>query len=820
MNQLSYFFKKHTKRYLASPLTGYMLLLSGMFFLAACSNTKYLTKDQSLLVSSKLSLKGNLSKSERENIRNSLTSPSIMLQKPNTKFLNLLRLKLWLYNKKYNDKKTGKIWNWLLINKNMEPPVLYDSAKAQKSAANMVGFLNNQGFFYATADFTDKTKNRKTGIAYHVNTGKVFQIDSIGYDIPDTSIRKAVLAASKDSYLKKGDPFKAETAVSERNRIADVVRDAGYYQFSDDDVRFVVDTINKSIFKNIFDPFGGFQDLLNESNPDKQPRLDLTIQILNPTDSTKYQAYYIRNIYVYPDYSAYAVPDSTLFMHRNYEGLQIRYHKDIIRPRVLKNAIQLEEGKLYSQSRQFQTIRRLNSLGVWKFVNVELDTLKNIPDSLDCYIFLIPGKKQELGANIETTTSGNDYIIGGALNLTYQNNNTHRAANQLKVGLKSGIEWNSDSARAFFIQAREFSGNASLSFPRFIAPFKIKNVGRFSNPQTNLGLGFNYLNRLNFFSLTSFNGVFGYNWNETEFKKWIVNPFSLNYNHISNISSAFKQQLETNPFLKNSFSSVFIEGENASFIFNNQASAAQSGVNYLRINFEESGLLLNGIDATIRGLSGGKSSFGRLTSVNYSQYVRVDAEYKHYFNRRHSTLVMRAYGGIGIPYGKSNVLPYIKQFTAGGPNSLRAWRLRSLGPGSYFNPDINKPDIFPDQTGEMKLEGNIEYRFDIMNLFSGFMKIKGAVFLDAGNIWNLQKNPYKPGSEFRPDRFYQDIAVGSGVGIRLDFSYAVLRLDVGTPLKEPYISENYGWILHTIKPWDRRWRKKNLVFNFAVGYPF
>ncbi len=820
MNRLSYFLKNKTRRCPALSQIGHLVLLSVFFFLSACSNTKYLAQNQSLLVSSKLNLKGNLSKSERENIRNSLTSSSIILQKPNTKFLNLLRLKLWLYNKKYNDKKTGKIWNWLLINKNMEPPVIFDSSKSQKSVANMVSFLNNQGFFYAAADFTARTKKKKTGVTYQVNTGMVFQIDSIGYDIPDTTIRKAVIASSKESFLKKGDPFKAETAVSERNRITDVVRDAGFYQFSDEDVRFVVDTINKSIFKNIFDPFDGFPSLVNESNPDKQPRLDLTIQILNPTDTTKYKAYYIRNIYVYPDYSAYSLPDSALYTHHKYKDLDIRYNKDIIRPRVLKNAIQLESGKLYSQTRQFQTIRRLNSLGVWKFVNVELDTLKGMPDSLDCYIFLIPGKKQELGANIETTTSGNDYIIGGALNLTYQNNNTHRAANQLKIGLKSGIEWNSDSARAFFVQAREYSGNATLSFPRFITPFKINDVGRFSDPQTNLGLGFNYLNRLNFFSLTSFNGSFGYNWNETAFKKWIVSPFSLNYNHISNISSAFKQQLETNPFLKNSFSSVFIEGENASFIFNNQVSSSQAGVNYLRINFEESGLLLNGIDAAIRGFSGGKTSFGKLTSVNYSQYMRLDAEYKHYFNRRHSTLVMRAYGGIGIPYGKSSVLPYIKQFTAGGPNSMRAWRLRSLGPGSYFNPDVNKPDVFPDQTGEMKLEGNVEYRFDIMNLFTGFMKIKGAVFVDAGNIWNLHENPYKPGSEFQPDRFYQDIAIGSGVGLRLDFSYAVLRLDVGTPLKEPYISDNYGWILKTLRPWNGRWRKNNLVFNFAVGYPF
>jgi outer membrane protein assembly factor BamA len=198
----------------------------------------------------------------------------------------------------------------------------------------------------------------------------------------------------------------------------------------------------------------------------------------------------------------------------------------------------------------------------------------------------------------------------------------------------------------------------------------------------------------------------------------------------------------------------------------------------------------------------------------------MDAEFKHYYNRKHATLVSRLYAGVGVPYGTSDVLPYIKQFTAGGPSSLRAWRLRALGPGSYYNPDINNPNIFPDQTGEMKLEGNLEYRFDIFKLFGGFLKVKGATFIDAGNIWDLKKNSYKPGAEFDIGRLYQDIAVGGGVGIRLDFSYAVLRFDFATPFKEPYIPTNYGWIINTIDLPNKDWRRNNIVFNLAVGYPF
>jgi outer membrane protein assembly factor BamA len=785
----------------------------------SCSNTKYLAKNQSLLIGSAIKLHGDLSTSEKDELKNSLNSSSILLQHPNTKFLNMMRLKLWLYNQKNNEKKVGKLWNWLLIDKNMEPPVIYDSSKTKLSAQNMISYLNNQGFFYASVGYDQKIKSQKATVTYNVNSGKNFIIDSIGFDIPDSTVRKAVIQSRRFSYLRRGASFKIEALSREQDRVTNVVRNAGYFKFSSDRVQFVVDTINKAIFSNILDPFANIQNSINASAGSEQPKLNITVQILNPTDSTLYQRYFLRDIYVYPDYSAYSSPNDSAFRQHRYKDLIIRSRHDIIRPRVLDHAILLRKGKRYSQSDYDYTIQQLNTLGVWKFVNIEMDTISAAYDSLDCYIFLTPAKKQELGANLEATSSS-DYIIGGALNLTYRNKNTNHAANRITANLKSGLEWNSDSASSFYVQAREYSGQVNMSIPRFMTPWPIKHVGRYANANTSLGMGFNYLDRLGFFSLNSFNGSFGYDWNETSYKKWIVKPFALEYNRIFNVSDNFAKQLADNPFLKNSFSSTFIEGENVSFIFNSQDPLHQRRFNYLRVNLDESGFLLNGVDAVIRGISGGNSDFATLTSVNFSQYVKVDAEFKHYYNRRHSSLVSRLYAGIGVPYGASDVLPYVKQFTAGGPNSLRAWRLRALGPGSYFNPDVNNPDIFPDQTGDMKLEGNLEYRFDIFNLFGGILKVKGATFIDAGNIWDLKKNPYKPGSEFRLARFYQDIAMGGGFGIRLDFSYAVLRFDFATPFKVPYIADNYGWILNTIHPLKSSWRKNNLVFNFAVGYPF
>lgn len=814
-------FGPYRRRSIKSNLRAVYLLIGLGWLLSSCSNIKYLAKSETLLTGSSISISGeDLTGAKKDELKNVLSSPSIQLQEPNTKFLNLMRLKLWLYNQKHTEKKAGKLWNWLLIDKNMEPPVVYDSSKSLQSAQNMTSYLNNQGYFHAAVHYDQKIKNRKADVTYAVNTGKSFIIDSIEFHIPDTTIKKAVLQASPYSAIKQHEPFKIEALSAERDRLTNVVRNAGYFKFSSQQVQFVVDTINKAIFGNILDPFANIENTINVSQSTENPKLTITVQILSPTDSTQYQRYYLRNIYVYPEYSAYATPDDTIFHQRVYNGVIIRPRRNIIRPDVLYHSIFLKKGDQYSQANYDYTIQKLNSLGIWKFVNIEMDTVHLAPDSLDAYIFLTPNQKQELGANLEATTSTSDYIIGGALNLTYSNKNVNKAANRITANIKTGIEWNSDSARPFFVQAREYSGQINMSFPRFVTPWHIKHVGKYANANTSLGLGFNYLDRLGFFTLNSYNGSFGYDWNETSTKKWIVKPFALEYNRIYNISDNFAKQMEENPFLKNSFSSTFIEGENVTFIFNSQNPLQQKRFNYLRINLDESGLLLSGINGAIRGLSGQKSDFASLTNVNFSQYIKLDAEYKHYYNRKHSTLVSRLYGGIGVPYANSEVLPYVKQFTAGGPNSMRAWRLRALGPGSYFNPEVSNPDVFPDQTGEMKLEANLEFRFDIFKLFGGFLNVKGATFVDAGNIWNLHRNPYKQGSEFKLARFYQDIAMGGGFGIRLDFSYAVLRFDFATPFKVPYFADDYGWIVNTIKPFDRDWRKKNLIFNFAVGYPF
>ena len=226
------------------------------------------------------------------------------------------------------------------------------------------------------------------------------------------------------------------------------------------------------------------------------------------------------------------------------------------------------------------------------------------------------------------------------------------------------------------------------------------------------------------------------------------------------------------------------------------------------------------MNSLLNAVTGGRENLETLSKVNISQFVRVEADYRHYWNYPKSAVATRAYAGVGIPYGKSDVLPYIRQFTSGGPNSIRAWRLRTLGPGSFVD-TTETAQLFPDQTGDMKLEGNVEYRFDLLRLFGGSVFLKGATFLDFGNIWMLKKDTSRPGADFQFGNLYKQLAIGTGLGARLDFSYFVIRFDWGIPLKKPYPTQHpSGWFINEWTLGDSRWRRENVVWNIAIGYPF
>lgn len=804
----------------SSPsILNYFVITIILLALGACSNTKYLQKNQALYVSSTVDVKGDLLVADKQDLRSSLSSKSLMLQQANKKLLTT-RIKVWMYNQKYNEKKSNWFWNTVLAKRNLEEPVVYDSSKTIESVKRMTSYLNNQGFFYATVAYEEKIKNQKASVTYKVNTGKNFVIDKISYDVADSTLMPIVKSAQDLSLIKKGMPYKQEELGRERERLTRLLKDAGYYKFNRDAIEFEVDTLNKALFRNSLNPFEGFVNIFNERKGLEKPTMDVTVRIKNPEDSSfaAYERYHINKIYVYPDYSLNSSPtDSTLHEDiRKY--ITIRFHQDILKPGVLSRSILLREGELYSQNQYNNAITKLYDLGVWQFVTLQYKENKEKPNTLDAYVFLTPKRRQVLGANFEVSNSS-DYFVGTGVSLNYRHLNLNRAANQLGVSLNTGLELIRHQGR-FELQSKEFGGEVNLALPRFITPFRIRGSNR-SNVKTRLTAGINYLSRIEKFDISNINASFGYEWNESVYKRWVVRPFSLNYVGV-NLNDVFRDTVvNKNPYLKRSFEPAFIGGEQVSFTFSNNDIFHRRHHAYLRLSIEESGLWLNGVNSIMNGISGNNTNLETLTGLTISNFVKLEADYRHTWQLGlHSAVATRAYAGIGIPYAQSSVLPYIRQFTAGGPNSIRGWRLRTLGPGSYRDTS-STAQIFPDQTGDMKLEGNVEYRFDLIRMFSGTVNLKGATFLDFGNIWMVKKDTLREGSEFQLKNLYKDLAIGTGLGLRLDFSFFLIRLDWGIPLKVPYdIGNKNGWYMGKWDLKDPQWRRDNIIWNVAIGYPF
>ncbi|UYQ93749.1 BamA/TamA family outer membrane protein [Chitinophaga horti] len=795
------------------------LLICACIFISACSNTKYLQKDQRLFTGSEMTINGEITSTEKQELKSALSSKSLMLQQPNTKFLGM-RTRVWLYNQKYNEKKSNWFWHLVLAPRNLEEPAIYDSAKTRESVDRMTTYLNNQGFFYAQVKHEEEVKNQRVSLKYEVNTGKNFVIDKVIFAIPDSAIRNVVLENQTLSLLKKNTVYKGETLNAERERLTRVLRNAGYYKFPRDLIEFELDTLNKSLFKNALNPFENLTGIFNNRDQSKLT-LDVEVRINKPTDSssTEDKLYYIDSIYVYPDLPlAGNLNDSTL-KETQRRAFTVRSYSDNLRPGVLARSILIRPGNKYSIDSYNGTINKLYDLNLFQFITLQYREKQDSLHKLDAYIQMTQKKRQELGLTADVTTSS-DYFVGSSLSLNYRNYNINRAANELQVSLKGGVEIVRNDGR-FALQTREYGIESNLTFPRFITPFFRVPQSNRSTAKTRVSAGFSSISRVEKFVISTLSSSFGYEWNESIYKRWILRPITLNYVG-TELTKVFRDSVvNLSPYLVRSFEPAFIGGESFTFIYTNNDALHTKRNSFVRVNFEESGLWLKGLNSAIYGISSKNTSLEMGTNVKISQFVKLDADYRIYWNRPKASTVARAYIGVGLPYGQSDVLPYIRQYTSGGPNSIRAWRLRTLGPGSYVDTSATAA-IFPDQTGDMKLEANLEYRFDILRLFNGTINLKGATFLDVGNIWMLKRDTVRPGAEFRFSKLYNDLAIGTGAGLRLDFSFFVVRFDWGLPLKKPFRTdaEDKSWY---ISKWDLgsgTWRKENIIWNVAIGYPF
>ena len=689
----------------------------------------------------------------------------------------------------------------------MKKPPVYDSANADKSVIFMKALLVSMGYFKDTITYnavidTVKEEQFRTTVSFNVTPGKPVRLDSISYNIKQQELQSLAVASQKESLLKKGEPFAKSTISQELDRLTELYRNNGYLRFGRDLLQGLWDTVDVSFFDPNLDPFEQVKMLEKIKEQRINPTADLEIRLKPGFDSSRLRKYFVGNIKLYPDYSQdtadYSRKETML------DDVRIIYYRNLFKPKIFPPNIYLHHGNLYDQRNYFKTINRFNSFGTWRLVNVEQLPRKN-QDTVDITIRLTPAKKFGFTASLEgslnySAISGN--LAGFNINFGLQNRNVWKLANQSSTSIRYGIETGKDTVtHVKFVQTRQFSFSHSIFFPRAVGVSNIIPKKLKENARTVLSFNAAATERRALFNLTTVNGSWGYEfqWNKQSLAIRFPN---FEYSYLDP-KPLLKDLFIKNPALKNIFTDGFI----ASTIVNYSISGGKkNNINVLRANMEVSGL--------VSGLIGNS----KFLDTNLYRFIKVDAEFTRKIAFRKSAIAVRAFAGVGYEFDstvnpdKKNNLPFFKEYFAGGPNSMRAWALRKLGPGSA----VKDFGLNPERYGDVQLEANIEYRFPITSI-SG-VKLNGALFTDMGNVWYLKiaKAISRPPEEvFNFNRLGQDIAIGAGVGLRIDFSFFVIRFDYSYKVKDPSPAD----ISHQNK-WFYDWKLRNGQFQLGIGYPF
>lgn len=811
----------------------YIQTLILFVILSACNPAKKLQKEELLLSKNIVSIKG--AKLEKTDI------DTYIKLKPNRKILGFVRFHLWLYNlanenriakkrKAYNEKlrlknerriAKGKaktngreqlFGEWLLSVG--EPPVVYDSFAVQKSAKQIKMLLANKGYFINTVtDSLTIKRGKKANVFYEINASKPYTINAVTYNIADAQLKQFVFSDTAGSLLQKGNNYDVDEIQKERERITNTLNNNGFYLFTQDYIYFEIDTnlnnrkANISIgIKNFAQKIPGNADSIAE---------------------TTHQRFTIGNVYIQPDFvsAEQNMRHTDTLQIDNYVVLQ--NNKLNYKIKVLLEAIFIHKGDTYKLKNSEDTYKRLSELKSFKSIRIYY--IQSDSGQLDCHIQLSPIFKQSFTIETEgTNTSGNLGVSGSFI---FQNRNLFKGAELLELRLKGGIAAQrlanttsknlTSNAREF--NTIEFGPELNLYVPRFLLPFKVYASKR-ANPKTVFTSALNYQKRPDY-ERTITNFSLGYTWKETAQKTHVINPLVINFVKVD-LSNQFSSDLQNNirnQFILYSFSNHLSTSSRYTFTFNQQDLKKQKNFAFFRLNAESSGSILRGLYNLTNRINENtfvKDNQGRFTflDIAYSQYLRMDADYRYYFNPNPwNKIVFRIAGGIGKPLSNFRVLPFERSFFSGGANSLRAWQTRSLGPGSYYNKNFSF-----DQFGDGQLEGNIEYRFKM------FKMLNGAFFIDAGNTWLRQPETNRPGGDFQFNRFYKEIAIGTGFGVRADFDFFIIRFDWGLKARDPQFAEKERWVIeHWVDPqWKKNYYLLNnreysfLAFNIGIGYPF
>jgi outer membrane protein insertion porin family len=760
-----------------------------------CSNTKYLPEGDMLYVGGEVTVKDSvISKKQRKALENEMEA--LLRPRPNRNFLGL-KFKLYMYNLAGEPTKDSGFRHWLRTSVG-EPPVLFSQVDLDYNADILQNHAENKGYYKVRTSADSVSKNKRAKALYTVTPGRQYTIRKVIYpDSVATPLDSTINRLKRRSLLRPGAPYDLGVIKEERERIDQRLKNRGYFYFNPNYILVRVDST-----------VGNYQ-------------VDLRVLVKPETPEKARTVYTINNIVIYPNYSIKNGQDSVHYPEGSvsyYKNFKIIDSAHTFRPIIYDRTLFFHKGDIYSRRDHNLSLNRLVNLGTFKFVKNEFYPSDSVKNALDVYYYFTPLPKKGLRFEILGKTNSANYN-GSEANANWTHRNAFKGAEQFTITAFGGLEVQMSGQNKGYNIYR-IGGETSLVWPRFISPIHLADSSAYV-PRTKLSLSYEYQKRIKLYALNSFRAQFGYQWKDnarSEHELFVgdinyVNPSNVTQEYLDKIYGNEEEGIEPNPALGRVIEKQLVFGPTYSYTYTNTTQKRKRHTFYYKGSLD----LAGNLTGLIMGADAKGGDPKTILNVQFSQYAKTEQDFRHYLKLGEgSKLASRINIGIGMPWGNSTQLPYLRQFFIGGTNSIRAFRARSIGPGSYNyrnQQGYDENSFLPDQSGDIKLELNTEYRAQLYKF------IHGAVFADAGNIWLWNKDENRPGAEFS-GKFLNELAVGTGAGLRLDLDFLVLRLDVAFPVRKPWLEEGSRWVLDEIDFSSKNWRNENIVYNLAIGYPF
>jgi hypothetical protein len=749
--------------------------VTAVLFFGGCSVTSSLAKDEVLYTGAEIEFISPQPIEEEGALEEQMMQ--LAAPEPNSSLLGLFRWKLWLYNAGIFRHQLG------------EAPVLLSTVSPDRITLRMQMRLENMGYFRSSVRSTIIPSDRSAEILYTATVTRPYTLRS--YTVRGTvPLLDTIRTLMEETLIIPGDRYDLDRLVQERERIGTALKGRGYFFFSPEDILFRADS--------------------NAGNG----TIDLFLELSAAPSERAFTFFTMGSITIHSGYvmnrDSVSEADTSIVNGCVFIDMDHEYE-----PAVIVRSVLLEPGGAYTNTLHDATLSRLMNLGIYTFVNIRF----TVSDSagaprLDAHIYLTPRPTKNIQFELQGVSKSNN-LAGPVFTAVFRNRNAFGGAELLSLSTEAGFEMpvsGGQSGGSSFVAG----AHGELDLPKILAPFLPDDrTGRFV-PKTRIAAGVRVLQRLRYYQMVSLESSFGYVWKVSDAAEHRFNPFAVTYAQLTSTTPEFRALTAGNPLLQRSFDEQFIIGQTYTFFYSDLYDGARK--NHITFNgtVDLSGNILHLVQSLSYGRPATPEDPYRLANTVYSQYAKTMVDLRYYINSRdaRTTLASRLIVGVGLPYGNSASLPYVKQFFSGGSNSIRAFAARSLGPGSFARPANSAASGFIDQAGDLALESTLEFRFPLVSIF------RGAVFADAGNIWLLRDDVARPGGTFSGGTAPDEIAVGAGAGLRIDLSFFLLRFDLAVPLKVPSFPIGERWRFSAMAPGDPAWRDENLLFTIAIGYSF